>query len=63
LIVDQYKPLLAVLFFEHFDFDSLEFYDCLLLAIDPAGKNEQQELPRLHDKIYDSSILKTINKI
>jgi len=55
LVVAEQDAFLAQLFFEHLVFGSQVFDYLLLLLIDPASEDHQQELPRLEDERHGQS--------
>ena len=55
LIVIEQDTLLAHFLSEHLVFGPKICYDLMLLTIDPAGKNHEEELPRLQHEAHDGS--------
>jgi hypothetical protein len=52
LIAGKEDPLFAEFFFEDLILGTDVFEDILLLAIDPAGQNGEQELPGLENEVH-----------
>ena len=52
LIVGQQDPLLAHLFQQRLDLIVLKLDHFLLPVMDPAGEDDQQELPRLQNEVH-----------
>jgi hypothetical protein len=54
LVVVEQNAFLAQLFFEHLIFSSQVLDDVLLMAIDPTGQTDQEQVPGLWDEIHFS---------
>ena len=52
LVVAEQDAFLAELFLEHVVLGSQVLDHLLLLLVDPAGQNDEQELPRLEDEAH-----------
>ena len=57
LIVGQQKPLLPLCFQQSFNLQLVELDDLLLLALDPADKDHDEELPGLKNEGHGSPVL------
>jgi hypothetical protein len=56
LVIGQENPFPAHLLYQGLDLGVLEFDDFLLAAVDPAGEDEEEELPRVEDEIHGSPV-------
>src|SRR5262249_27770035 len=54
LVVVEQDAFLAQLLLEHLVFGTEVLDDLLLLAMDPAGQDDQQELPGVQDEVHQS---------
>jgi len=52
LVIGKQNPFPAHLVQERLDLGVLELDDLLLLSVDPAGEDEEEELPGLEDEIH-----------
>ncbi len=52
LVVVEQDAFLAKLLLEHLVFGAEVLDDLLLLAVDPAGKDEEEQLPGLEDEVH-----------
>jgi hypothetical protein len=61
LVIVQQDPALAEFLTEHLVLGPEIIDDLLLLVIDPAGKDEMEQLPRLEDKVHGGPVAEEEN--
>ena len=61
LVIDKLEVFLAELLFKHLVLGAQVLEDFLLMPVDPVGEDQEQQLPRLQDRLHISPDI--VNKV
>jgi hypothetical protein len=63
LVIGKQDAFLTELFFQYLVFDPEVLEDFLLMPVDPAGEDQEQQLPRLQNRLHISpDIVRTVEE-